>query len=126
MKVSQPDAGVKIYLNNNGVSVEPTVNQEYSVSTEDKLIFSVVPLKDNYNTTFSIQYKTTGTKDEDAPIFEKLEAHQEKVAALLSAGESEDVKMLVIAIIAGSAVLICCGICCYLKLRQSQQHDRVT
>ena len=49
-----------------------------------------VPNKDNYNTSFAIEYWTDGVKDETAEIFAKLKEHDAKVIALISGGMDID------------------------------------
>jgi hypothetical protein len=54
------------------------------VKNGEKIIVSAVPQKDNYNTSFTLEYYTDGTKNDDAPIFDKLEEHQDKISALIA------------------------------------------
>lgn len=50
----------------------------------EKIIVSAVPQKDNYNTSFTLEYYTDGTKNDDAPIFDRLEEHKDKISALIA------------------------------------------
>ena len=130
MKISTVEAGVKIYLQSPGSgglnSLVPTVGQEYSVDTGTALFFSAVPSKDNYKTAFEISYKTTGKKDDDAPIWEKLQEHKEKVALLLSPGSEDSNTTLIIIIVVVSVFIVCIIVGCCVKRRLAKQHDQIT
>lgn len=122
MKVTDPEAGVLVYLEQNGKSIKATAGTVYTVDVDQKLQISAVPLKDNYNTTFSIEYKTTGVKDETAPIFLKLEEHKAKIAAKL--GISTGLTTRMIAIIVGASVVgVGLIFICVMKARQAKNHE---
>ena len=85
-------------------------------------MFAAAPLQDNYNTTFEISYKTTGTKIEASPIFAKLESHKASVAILINEPTESSSSMMIV-IVAVVAVLMCIivGVC--VKRRLSNQHE---
>ena len=113
-------------MEQNGKSIQATAGTVYSVDVDQKLLVSAVPLKDNYNTTFSIEYKTTGVKDDTAPIFLKLEEHKVKIDAKLGVS-STGLSTKMIAIIVGSAVvLIGLIFFCIMKCRQAKNHEKMT
>ena len=85
-------------------------------------MFAAVPLQDNYNTTFEISYKTTGTKNEASPIFAKLETHKTSIALLVNEpAESSSTMMIVIIAVVAVIMSIIVGVC--VKRRLSNQHD---
>jgi hypothetical protein len=64
---------VTLYLTQNGKQISATVNKELSVENGQEFVLTAVPTKNSFNTTFSIQYRTDGTKDPNAPIWAKME-----------------------------------------------------
>lgn len=86
-----------------------------------------MPSKDNFNTSFSIDYRTDGAKDEAAAVFAEISAHRERVAAgLLATGSGGMGTGAVIGIIAGSVVLILvCGFV-IRAMMMKRDEDKVT
>jgi hypothetical protein len=91
------------------------------------MTFTVVPLKDNYNTSFSIDFKTTGTKNDDAPIFELLMEHKEKVVALLAVNsDSGGGAIIAMLVMSGLILLSFVGVVIYLIIiSRKQKSDKV-
>jgi len=76
LTIKKPESGVTLYLTMNGKNVGPVpYDSEISVKTSESFTVTAVPKKDSYKTSFSMEYRTDGTKNEDAPIFEKLKEH---------------------------------------------------
>jgi len=63
------EAGVDLYLNYDGKNIVPTYGTKMSVKTGLEFILTVVPKENSYNTSFSFDYSTDGTKNSDAKIF---------------------------------------------------------
>lgn len=88
-RITDAEPGVDLYFSKNGVKDNGLIpkdgyNQWNNVKNGEKIIVSAVPQKDNYNTSFTLEYYTDGTKNDDAPIFDKLEEHQDKISALIA------------------------------------------
>ena len=75
LNIKTPESGVTLYLTMNGKNVAVPYNSEITVKTTESFTVTAVPKKDSYKTSFSIEYRTDGTKNEDAPIWEKLKEH---------------------------------------------------
>ena len=65
---------------------------------------TAVPTKNSFNTTFSVQYRTDGTKNEDAEIWTHLENHRLKLL-----GHNTSNVGLIIGIIVGILIIIGIG-----------------
>ena len=58
------------------------MSTKYEVENGSSFTLTAVPKKENFNTTFAIDYWTDGAKDKLASVFTELAAHDE--AAKLS------------------------------------------
>ena len=57
LTIKKPEAGVTLYLNKNGKDTAITYGSELSVKNEETFSLTAVPSKDNYNTSFTIEYR---------------------------------------------------------------------
>ena len=90
------------------------------------MIVTAVPKKDNYNTTFSLEYRTDGIKDESAEIFDKIEEHNEKVQEALDVKGSGMSVGAIIGTIVGSTAGVIIIIVGALYIRKKRNEDKVT
>lgn len=83
-----------------------------------------MPKENNFNTSFSFEYWTDGSKDANAPIWAKLSAHNLNVDALLAAAKEDSSGKgfmqvikdnLVIVLVCGLGIVLICMVCCVMR-----------
>ena len=134
MKFTKVERGITLYLYNDKTKKSTTIRSSskldttFEVENGSSMSFSAVPNKENFNTTFAIQYWTDGTKDEKAEIFTKIKVHDEKVKAELAEGgdggsfEASSLPIIPIAAgVCGCVVLII--ICCVWRRYKKKKRD---
>lgn len=134
MKFTKVERGMTLYLYNEKTKKSTTIRSSskldtvFEVENGSKMTFSAVPGKENFNTTFAIEYWTDGTKDEKAEIFTKIKAHDEKVKEDLKEGgdggsfEANSLPIIPIAAGAGGCIVLII-ICCVVKKCRSKNND---
>ena len=69
LTVEKKEAGMRLYFRKNGKDVTLRLNSEYNVQNGEEFMITAVPTKNSFNTTFSLKYRTDGTKDPNAEIW---------------------------------------------------------
>jgi hypothetical protein len=135
MKFTKVERGITLYLYNVKTKKTTTINSstnlatEYDVENGSSMTISAVPRKENFNTTWAIEYWTDGAKDEAAPVFAKIKAHDIKVKEELKegggAGSFETNTLPIVPIAAGAGGCVVLIIACVVWRKCKKKNNDV-